>query len=61
MKYIFTFLFLILSACATPRNVHKAPCDGIANREKEFVCGVKSVVKECNAVNGTDEFVCQPL
>lgn len=61
--HVFSILVLLSFAagCATSRDVHKAPCDGIANREKQFVCGSDKVVKECNPVMGTDEFVCQPL
>jgi hypothetical protein len=62
MKYLTAItLLLSLSACATSRDVHHAPCDAVANRDKRFVCGEDKVVKECNPVVGTEEFVCQPL
>lgn len=60
MKYILILSLILASGCATSRDVQKGPCDGVANREKKFVCGKGELAQDCNPVVGTDEYVCKP-
>jgi hypothetical protein len=62
MKKISIAALFLLTACAGPTYViEKGPCDGILNRDDQWVCGKDSVKKACHPVPEKPLNVCEKL